>query len=156
MFKLKRIEAERDCYIVGHVIHNKENDLRICADYKEVNLVVNGKKVDTLFTDGNIQVMNTAQFRSFLKDLNNEYEELPTDLEVAKIISPKGYYEFNVFNRAVPLKLPKWKNTDTLSRNFGVDIQSSEYTVNITLPKGSEFDSILSLRDSEELFLCQD
>lgn len=82
---IKDMRHEMDVYIVGHVSYDRKDDIKIHDDDVEIKLSVKGKVVGSLRTDGNVQVLNTQQFRILARDIFREKDEYPEDYDVIKI-----------------------------------------------------------------------
>lgn len=82
---IKDMRHEMDVYIVGHVSYDRKDDIKLHDDNVEIRLNVNGKTVGKLRTDGNVQVLNTQQFRVLARDIFREKDEYPDDFDVIKV-----------------------------------------------------------------------
>lgn len=84
---IKDMRHEMDVYIVGHVSYDRKDDIKIHDDNVEIKLNVKGKTIGKLRTDGNVQVLNTQQFNTLVKDIFRENDEYPDNFDVIKVVN---------------------------------------------------------------------
>lgn len=120
---IKDMRHEMDVYIVGHVSYDRKDDVKLHDDDVEIRLNVKGKTVGKLRTDGNVQVLNTQQFRILARDIFREKEEYPDNFDVIKVVnSEPSKIKLGLLGSKTLSSLKV--NMDEVLSNQGVDIDN--------------------------------
>lgn len=120
---LKDMRQEMDVYIVGHVSYDRPNDVMIHEDDVEIGLLVNGKSIGKLRTDGHVQVLNTQQFRIFCRDLLREKDDYPSEYDVIKVTNSEPSKIKLVFHGSKTLSKIGVKMTKYLSSYDEINVE---------------------------------